>query len=133
MTKKKKPNKKSLANLVPGNLQHGAYLYRRTGKIPEEHADITEEAERLEKNLKLEYCQSGNMLLNIIQALPIRQLVSDFVFTELLVRHLWAQAAQAGGGLQRMMASSACSDWIATGNRMNRRFRQLNRNLKDFG
>jgi hypothetical protein len=134
MKKKKcKSRARSLANLVPGgNFRHGAYAFRRTSKIPGEHADIGEEARHLGNRLREEYCRPENFLLNTIQAVPIRQLVSEFVFAELLVRHLWAQAAQAGGGLERMMASSACSDWIAAGNRMNRRFRQLRRNLRDF-
>ena len=135
MTKrKKKPSAASLANLVPGgNLQHGACLFRRTGKIPAEHSDIAEEARRFEKDLNCEYCRRGNLVLNIIQAATIRQLVSNFVFSELLVTHLWRQVARAGSeGLGRVLASSASGDWIASSNRMVRLFRQLNRNLKDF-
>ena len=129
--KKKKRSAASLKNLVPGgNLRHGAYAFRRTGKIPEEYADIGEEAERFRRNLRKEYTILGNVVLNIVQSVPIRQLVSDSVFYDLLITHLWRQASNENIGA--VMASSAWSDWFAASNRIGRLFRQLNRNLKDF-
>lgn len=132
--KKRKSSTASLKNLVPGgNLQHGAFRFLRTGEIPAEHADIAAEAKQFEQDLNREYCRSGNTILNIVQAVPIRQLVSNFVFSELLITHLWQQVSRAGpDGIVAVMASSAFTDWLAAGNRMNRRFRQLRRNLKDF-
>ena len=137
MTKKKKckSRARSLANLVPGaNLRHGAFRFLRTGKIPAEHADIGEDAKRLGKNLREEYCQPGNFILNRIQTVPIRQVVSDFVFSELLITHLWRQVGQAGDGdkLERVLTSSGWGEWLSASNRIRRRFRELVRNLRDF-
>ena len=79
--RKKKPSAASLKNLVPGgNLRSGAFRFLRTGQIPPEHQDVREEAERLEKDLRQEYFAAGNFILNTIQEIPIRQIISDFVF-----------------------------------------------------
>lgn len=132
--RRKKKSAASLANLKPGgNLRHGAFKFLRTGEIPPEHQDIAEEAKKFEQDLKREYFQTGNMILNIIQAVPIQQLISNFVFSELLIAHLWQQVSRAGpDGIGAVMASSAWSDWSAASNGMVRLFRQLKRNLRDF-
>ncbi len=135
MTKKKrKQNARSLANLVPGgNLRSGAYLYRRTGRIPPGHQDIAEEARRFEKDLNQYYCQPGNMILSIVQAVPIRQLVSGFVFSELLITHLWQQVNRAGpDGMGAALSLPGWMTWLAETNRIRRGFRELQRNLQDF-
>ncbi len=133
--RKKKRSAASLKNLVPGgNLRHGAYAFRRTGRIPAEHADIGEEAQRFGKRLREEYCAPGNFVLNTVQSVPIRQLVTEDVFSELLIRHLWAQVAQAGSDekLEPVLTSSGWMTWLAASNRIRRLFRQLERNLRDF-
>lgn len=134
--KKRKANKKFLANLVPGaNLVHGAFKFLRTGEIPVEHQNIGEDAKSLDKRLQEEYCAAGNFILNTIQAVPIQQAVRDFVFMELLARYLWRQVSEAGGGdrLQTVLTSPGWGDWLTASNRMRRLFRQLRRNLQDFG
>lgn len=131
---KKKPNKRSLANLKPGgNLQHGAFRFLRTGEIPCEAKDIAAEAKQFEKLLNQQYRQPGNITLNIVQAVTIRQLVSNFIFSELLITHLWRQVARAGSKeLGAVLVLSGWGDWLAASNRMGRLFRQLGRNLRDF-
>ena len=130
----KKRSAASLKNLKPGaNLRHGAFRFLRTGQIPVEHSDIAEEAKLFEKALNQEYCQSGNLILNTIQAVPIQQLVSDFVFSELLITYLWRQVGQAGSeNIGAVLASSGWMTWLAASNRIRRLFRQLERNLRDF-
>ena len=131
-----KSRARSLANLVPGgNLRHGAFRFLRTGEIPPEHTDIGDEAQRFGKGLRKEYCWPENFILNTIQAVPIQQAVRDFVFMELLARYLWRQVSEAGGGdrLQTVLTSPGWGDWLTASNRMRRLFRQLRRNLQDFG
>ena len=132
--RRKKKSAASLKNLKPGgNLRHGAFKFQRTGVIPPEHSDIAEEAKRFEKDLNFEYCQPGNMVLNIIQALPIRQLVSNFVFSELLITHLWQQVGRAGpDGMGDALVLPGWMTWLSASNRMRRGFRELRRNLRDF-
>lgn len=132
--RKKKRSAASLKNLVPGgNLRHGAFQFLRTGRIPPGHQDIAEEAERFEKDLKQEYCQPGNMILGIVQGVPIRQLVSNFVFSELLIMYLWRQVSQADSEkLGAVLALPGWMTWMSASNRMRRLFRQLRRNLHDF-
>lgn len=133
--KKKKPNKKSLANLVPGgNIRSGAYLYRRTGRIPPEHSDLVAEAKRLRKELQETYCRPGDPVLEVLQPRIINQLVSDSTFSEILWRHLWSWAARAGGGdkLQECLTSSGWMALFAADNKVGKAFRHLERNLKDF-
>ena len=135
MKKKKcKSRARSLANLVPGgNLKYGAFRFLRTGEIPPEHADIAEEARRFEKDLNQYYCQPGNMILNIVQAVSIRQLVSGFVFSELLITHLWQQVNRAGpDGMGAALSLPGWMTWLAETNRIRRGFRELRRNLQDF-
>ena len=137
MTKKKKckSRARSLANLRPGgNLKHGAFLFLRTGKIPPEHADVAAEAQRLGKRLREKYCALGNFVLNTVQSVPIRQLVTEDVFSELLIRHLWAQVAQADSDekLEQALTLPGWMTWLAASNRIRRLFRQLERNLRDF-
>ena len=136
MKKKKKRNGRapSLANLKPGgNLRHGAFRFLRTGRIPDEHQDIAEEAKKFEQDLKREYCQPGNMVLNIVQGVPIRQLISDFVFSELLITYLWHEVGRASpDDMGDVLILPGWMTWLSASNRMRRLFRELNRNLKDF-
>ena len=98
------------------------------------HADIAAEARRFGDRLHKEYCVPGNFVLNQVQKVPIRQLVTEDVFSELLIRHLWAQVAQAGSDekLEPVLTSSGWMTWLAASNRIRRLFRQLERNLRDF-
>lgn len=136
MTKpKRKRSAASLKNLVPGaNLRHGAFRFLRTGVIPPEHSDIAEAARCLDEGLHKEYCAPGNFILNEVQKVPIAQLLRDYVFSELLITYLWRQVGQAGSeGLGKVLALSVWDDWDTASNRVLRGFRDLNRNLRDFG